>query len=439
MYDLGKIGMDIKINPKQKKWEITATVPGDKSIAHRALLISAISSGNSTICNLPASRDIQSTYTCLKRTGVQMRWQCNNNLLIQGRGLRGLKQPESFLPAGNSATTARLLSGILVGQSFNSTIQGDDSLSQRPMRRIIIPLTCMGARIISCNDGDTLPLCIKGTEHLHAIFYRAPLVSAQVKSAFLLASLFTDQASSYHESLLSRDHTEIMLKTRGLNLVRHNDILTIHPGEPQGADMTIPGDFSTAALLIALALSLPAAHVKIKNVGLNPTRTAFLDILRRMGARIYIAETVKQYGESVGDIEVCSSQLQGVSLYKDDIIGALDEIPLLAGVAALAQGRTSIRGAEELAVKESNRLLSTAAELSRWGVPVHIYADGMDIEGGARHAGSEFYSHRDHRIAMLAIFLGANSISSSVIKQAECLSVSIPHFYEYLQQWQLVD
>ena len=408
-------------------------LPADKSIAHRSALFSAISRGESRIVGFPASADPQSTLTCLRGLGVDIR-QEDDALVIRGKGLRGLTESKQDLDCGNSGTTMRLLSGILAGQPFPSRLIGDASLSARPMQRIMSPLADMGARI-RADNGDRPPLQIDASQGpLRAITYRLPVASAQVKSCVLLAGLYADGETTVVETKPSRDHTERML---GLSRVTLGDesVITVTGGMTIPSRMwSIPADFSAAAFFLVAASTRDGSLIRMPRVGLNPTRTGLLDVLRAMGANILIENERDIGGEPIGDLVVKSAPLSGVKVAGDIIPNLIDEIPVLCVAALAADGVTEIRNAGELRHKESDRISAMVTGLRALGAQVEEYDDGLAIEGGHPLSGARIKTHHDHRIAMAFAVAGLMAGGSTVIEDADVASVSFPGFYEVLER-----
>jgi len=403
-------------------------VPSDKSIAHRAALFSAIADGTSRLVDYPESDDPASTLACLRGLGVDPHEQ-DEILVVEGRGLFGLQTPRRDLDCGNSGTTMRLLSGILAGQPFASVLTGDASLSVRDMSRIAEPLGRMGADI-ALTDGHA-PVRISGGGGLQGIEYELPVASAQVKSAVLLAGLYANGETSVIENVPSRDHTERMLGLPCVDLGGRR-IITIEGGKSiRARTWTIPRDFSAAAYFLVAAAILPDSALRIPRVGLNPSRTGLLDVLMAMGARIYIENERTVGGESVGDLVVFGSPLSGVEIGGDVVPNILDEIPILAVAASMADGVTVIREAGELRRKESDRISAMAVGLDRLGIDVMETDDGMEITGG-RLSGGMVDSFGDHRIAMAFGVAGLAASERVSIRGADCTSVSYPGFWQAL-------
>ncbi len=411
----------------------SVTVPGDKSISHRALMISAIAEGRSEIEGLSAAADPVSTRRCLVDLGIDIE-EKNGRVTVRGKGLRGLRAPANVLDAGNSGTTMRLLAGILVGQSFPSEITGDASLRNRPMQRVIEPLSRMGANIHG-TERSTAPLHIEPVPTLDPITYRMPMASAQVKSALLLAGLYAEGCTTVVEPVPTRDHTERMLgleieREQGTTLVRVQGGMKL-----EGRKYVIPGDISSAAFLLSAALLTPRSEVELRDVGLNPTRTALLDVLRHMGARIELSNRREVAGEPLGNIIARSSELStGFELKGSHVAALIDEIPILAVTAAFAKGVFVVREAQELRAKESDRIRAIVTNLRTLGVDVEEYEDGFALEGKHDLRGGEIESFGDHRIAMAFAVAGLRAHQGVTIRGAECVEISFPGFWDLLRQ-----
>ena len=407
------------------------TIPGDKSISHRAVMLGAISEGTTRITNFLRGADCLSTIACFRKMGIDIE-ESPDQILVHGKGLHGLQAPADILDAGNSGTTTRLISGILAGQSFESTLTGDASIQKRPMKRIITPLTMMGADVESLSGDGCAPLRIRGS-HLKGIDYHSPVASAQVKSCILLAGLYTDSVTSVTEPYVSRDHSERMLSSFGAALKTDGCTVSIQP-EPRlmGQEVAVPGDISSAAYFIAAALLVPGSELLIKNVGINPTRDGILRICRRMGADITILNRREHGREPVADLLVKHSPLKGTVIEGAVIPTLIDELPILAVMATFAEGSTVIRDAQELKVKESNRLDILVHHLSAMGADITGTEDGMVINGGRPLHGAVLESHLDHRIAMSFAVAGIAAQGETEILQADCVDISYPGFYRDL-------
>ncbi|MFQ5636405.1 MAG: 3-phosphoshikimate 1-carboxyvinyltransferase [bacterium] len=407
------------------------TLPGDKSISHRALMLSAIADGTSTIENLSDGLDVANTALCLQNLGIQVH-KTTGRVSVFGQGLCGLEPPLQPLDVGNSGTTMRLLAGILAGQSFESVLTGDASIRRRPMARIIEPLQKMGAGIATTN-GEHAPIHIHGRA-LQAIRYPMPVASAQVKSCVLFAGLYADGTTEVIEPCATRDHTERMLHSFGANIRKKGDCSSVQQCEQLKArDLFVPGDLSSAVFFIAAALMLPGSELHIKEIGLNPTRTAFLSTLIDMGAKIEIMNVINRNGELTGDLVVKHSDLTGKKIDDRLIPQLIDEIPILAVLASQAQGTTELRNAQELRFKESDRLDALSRNLSKMGVELQELEDGLIIHGPAKLNGAEIDSFGDHRIAMAFSIAALISEKETTLKDAECVSVSCPRFFNLLE------
>lgn len=415
------------------KGEITP--PPDKSISHRAVMFASLAKGESRIKNFLWAKDPISSLNAMKSLGVKIQVNDIKEIIVQGEGLQSLKEPEDVIDCGNSGTTIRLLSGILAGQPFLSILSGDESLRQRPMKRIIEPLRQMGVEICSRAENRFPPVVIRGG-NLKGISYEMPIASAQVKSAILLAGLFAKGDTTVKEPHKSRDHTEKMLKSMGVELyITNNTIKISQPSQELKAfDIAIPNDFSSAAFFIGGACLVPDSEVIIKNVCLNETRTGFLEVLRSMGAKIEIFNLKEQAGEPVGDILVKkSSGLKGVTVQGEIIPRLIDEFPILCIIATQAEGLTVIRDAKDLRAKESDRIKAMVTELSKMGVPIKEFEDGVEIKGPCKLKGTEVYSYKDHRIAMALSIAGLISEGKTTIIDADCVDISFPEFYDLLE------
>lgn len=417
---------------KIHKLEGKITVPGDKSISHRAVMLSSISRGTSRVSGFLRGEDCLSTIACFRGLGIEIEDR-GKEIVVQGKGLYGLKEPEDVLDAGNSGTTMRLLSGILAGQEFLTIVTGDGSLRKRPMARIAAPLRQMGATIEGRDKGNLAPLVIRGG-NLKAIDYASPVSSAQVKSAILLAGLYSQGNTIVREEIVSRDHTENMLTSLGANIKRENGVVTLEKSELFGQDIQVPGDISSAAFFMAAAAAIPGSHLIIEKVGLNPTRTGIIDVLKAMGADIQIDNLFTSGGEEIGDIIVKGKKLKATSLTKEIMPRLIDEIPVIAVIAAVAEGKTTITGAEELKVKESNRITAMVTEMKKLGIQVTELPDGMEIEGPNEIGGGQIESYGDHRIAMAMAIAGLFANAPVEIQNSECIAVSFPEFEERLKE-----
>lgn len=407
------------------------TVPGDKSISHRGIMLGALANGTTSITNFLKGADCLSTISCFQKMGIEIE-ETEREILVHGKGLHGLSAPKEILDAGNSGTTTRLISGILAGQNFSCDLTGDASIQKRPMKRIMTPLSMMGADITSVHNNGCAPLHIKGAP-LKGISYQSPVASAQVKSCVLFAGLYADGKTSVTEPFLSRNHSELMLSSFGAFVQTCGTTATIEP-EPvlTAQKVEVPGDISSAAFFIAAGLLIPGSELLIKNVGINPTRDGILRVCKQMGANLELLNTRTQCGEPVADILVKHSELNGTVIEGDLIPTLIDELPVIAVMAACANGETIIRNAEELKVKESNRLEIIVHHLSEMGCDITGTEDGMIIRGGKPLHGAVLDSHLDHRIAMSFAVAGLVADGETEITNADCVNISYPGFYRDL-------
>lgn len=413
------------LHKNQIKGEISA--PPDKSISHRGIMFGAISNGVTEIEGFLTGEDCLATVDAFRKMGIPIE-QNGSHVFVHGRGLQGLSQPDGPLYAANSGTTTRLLSGILAGQAFETIITGDPSLSKRPMKRIIDPLTQMGAHFTS-NSG-TLPLTIQG-RRLHGIQYQMPVASAQVKSCIMLATLYADSPSVIVEPYLSRNHTERMMQYFGGEVKTEGTSVSVAPvSELHAQKINVCGDISSAAFFMAIPYVLPNSSITVKNVGLNPTRTGIIDVLLQMGANLKIENQRLVSNEPVGDITCISSDLKGITIAGELIPRLIDEIPIIAVLAGFAQGKTIIRDAAELKVKESDRITCMANELTKAGIHVVPTDDGMIIEGAGQVKPAHFCHYNDHRIAMALSILAL--AGDCTMDEPDCVNISFPNFYHIL-------
>lgn len=411
-------------------------IPGDKSISHRAVMLGSIARGTTEISHFLNGADCLSTIHCFQKMGIEIE-QSKDLVLVHGRGLRGLKAPRGILDTGNSGTTTRLICGILSGQNFSSVLSGDDSLNSRPMKRIMDPLNQMGARITSIQDNNCAPLRIEqGT--LHGIRYVSPVASAQVKSSVLLAGLYADSPVSVTEPVLSRNHTELMLGSFGADISSelHADgsaTASVSPcAELYGQKIQVPGDISSAAYFIAAGLLVPGSRLLVKNVGINPTRAGFLEVCRKMGADIGYLNRQSQGGEETADLLVTPKPLTGTVIEGAVIPSLIDEIPILAVMAAFAEGTTVIHDAAELKVKETNRIQTVTENLLAMGAEIIPTEDGMIIHGTGALKGTQIQSHLDHRIAMAFSVAALAAEGTTTILDSQCVDISYPGFFAQL-------
>ena len=405
-------------------------VPGDKSISHRAVMFGALAKGTTSVTHFLEGADCLSTISCFQKMGIEIEKQ-DDKVLIHGKGLRGLNSPREILDAGNSGTTTRLIAGILAGQKFISELDGDASLRSRPMKRIMDPLNAMGADIRCRGENNCLPLRIVG-HPLTAIHYTSPVASAQVKSCVLLAGMYADGVTSVTEPFLSRNHTEIMLRSFGADIRSEGTTVSIRP-EPDllAQDITVPGDISSAAFFIAAGLLTPGSEILLKNVGINPTRAGILKVCQDMGADITLLNA-DYSGEPAADILVRTSSLKGTVIQGADIPTLIDELPVIAVMAAFAGGTTVIRDAAELRVKESDRIAVMTDNLRRMGADVEETEDGMIIHGGRPLHGAVIDPRLDHRVAMSFAVAGTVCEGTMDILDGDCVRISYPDFYKNL-------
>lgn len=424
---------NIKIYKKDHINAEIETAP-DKSITHRAIMLASISSGRSKINNYLKSKDCFSTINAFKELGVKI-FEMGNSLIIEGVGIEGLKQPDNIIDAGNSGTTVRLLSGIVAGNDIKVEIIGDESLSRRPMKRIIEPLTLMGAKIKAKED-NFLPLTIYGNSKLRPIVWESKIPSAQVKSCVLFAGMYANGETIYKEPFLSRNHTENMLEYLKIPIVKKENIVSIK-GRIKKIDpfeITIPNDPSSSSYFIAMGILLPNSKLVLKNVCVNPTRIGFINTLIKMGAKINFVNTKLLYNEPVADIIVETSRLKSIKISSEDIPSMIDEIPLLAVVATQCDGVTEIRGAHELRVKESDRIRTITTELQKLGAKIIEQEDGMIIMGNTKfmvdNSQITLNSYKDHRIAMSLAVAGCLCDAEVIIEDADCVDISFPNFWQ---------
>lgn len=413
----------------------TLAPPGDKSISHRSALLNAMAQGEAMVTNYSPGGDCASTLRCLRALGARVAsLEAEGSFAIQGMGLDGFREPDNVLNAGNSGTTMRLLSGLLAGQPFLSIVSGDSSLRSRPMDRVITPLRQMGAHIQGRYNDSKAPLVIRGGM-LRGIEYTLPVASAQVKSCITIAGLFAREETVLHQPAASRDHTELMLQQMGATLIEDGLTLTIKPAqELKPLDIQVPADISSAAYWLVAAVCHPSARVTVTNVGINPTRAGIIEALQNMGARLTIANRRVQGGEEVADVTAESSDLTATEVAGDLIPRLLDEAPVLALAACFARGTTLIRDAQELRVKESDRIKTTVQELSRLGADIRELPDGMAIHGRGSLHGAAGQSHGDHRLAMTLGIAGLLAPGEMEVRGAESASISYPGFWEDLDK-----
>lgn len=417
----------------QKPLRGEITVPGDKSIGHRAVIFGSIANGRSRIFNLSAGEDNKRTVQAFRDMRVNI-WSEGGALCVEGRGWDGLSKPRDTIDCGNSGTTMRLLSGVLAGRPFVTRLDGDASLRRRPMQRVIDPLSRMGARIASQEGKGLAPLEIQGGR-LQAIDYPMPIASAQVKSAILLAGLQADGVTTVEEPQNSRDHTELMIKGFGGEVKIQCRSVSVKGGQTfSGREVRIPGDISSAAFFLVAAATIPGSEVMVRDVGVNPTRDGVIEILRRMGAKIASLNERIETGEPVADLKVSGGGLKGVEIGPEIVARTIDEYPILAVAGAIADGVTRIAGVKELRYKESDRIATMTEGLRKLGARVEEREDGMTIHGGKRLQGTVVKSYGDHRVAMSLAIAGLTSDGGSVIDDAGCVDISFPTFFRLLDQ-----
>ena len=400
-------------------------VPGDKSISHRAVMLGSLANGVTEISGFLKGADCLSTIDCFRKMGIDIDIN-GENVTVHGNGLRGLKKPDEMLYTGNSGTTTRLLCGILAGQNFDTSITGDASIQKRPMGRVVQPLSMMGAKI----ENEYCPLYITGTK-LHGIDYKMPVASAQVKTAIILAGLYAYGETVIHEIEKSRDHTELMLSAMGADLTVDNLDITVKPTNDLTAfNVDVPGDISSAAFFLVLGAIMPNSQITVTNVGINPTRTGIIDVLKDMGADITLENVHTSAGETVADITVRSSSLKGTTVGGDIIPRLIDELPIIAVAAVFADGQTVIKDAQELKVKETNRIRAVVDEFNKCGIDITETDDGMIINGGKSIHGADFKTYGDHRMAMSLTVLAQLADGESTLDDSDCACVSYPTFFD---------
>lgn len=400
-------------------------VPGDKSISHRAVMLGSLANGVTEISGFLKGADCLSTIDCFRKMGIDIDIN-GENVTVHGNGLRGLKKPDEMLYTGNSGTTTRLLCGILAGQNFDTSITGDTSIQKRPMGRVVKPLSMMGAKI----ENEYCPLYITGTK-LHGIDYKMPVASAQVKTAIILAGLYADGETVIHEIEKSRDHTELMLSAMGADLTVDNLDITVKPtNDLTAVNVDVPGDISSAAFFLVLGAIMPNSRITVTNVGINPTRTGIIDVLKDMGADITLENVHTSAGETVANITVRSSSLKGTTVGGDIIPRLIDELPIIAVAAVFADGQTVIKDAQELKVKETNRIRAVVDEFNKCGIDITETDDGMIINGGKSIHGADFKTYGDHRMAMSLTVLAQLADSESTLDDSDCACVSYPTFFD---------
>ena len=409
------------------------TVPGDKSISHRSIMLGSLAEGTTMVHGFLHGEDNHATLNAFRAMGIGIEELADGVLRIAGKGLDGLQEPQTVLDCGNSGTTIRLMTGLLSGQSFFSVLTGDRYLCRRPMKRVVGPLASMGAQIWGRGGGDLAPLAIRGSR-LQAVDYTSPIASAQVKSALMLAGLYAEGVTTVREPHLSRDHSERMLRYFGAEVQPFAGGVSIS-GRPrlQGREVQVPGDISSAAFFLVAALITPGSELLIRNVGVNPTRSGIIDILQQMGGKLELLNPRELSGEPVADILVRSSALRGIDIGGEVVPRAIDEFPVVAVAASFAEGTTTIRDAKELRVKETDRIAAMTAELTKLGGRVEAREDGMVVQGVEGLSGGAVTSHGDHRIAMSMAVAALRASGSVTIDDTACTATSFPNFWELLQ------
>lgn len=416
-----------------QKLEGEITIPGDKSISHRSIMFGAIANGTTTVSNFLKGEDCLSTIDCFKELGVKIEEQ-DDKIIIDGKGWESLREPIHFLNVGNSGTTIRLMLGLLSGRPFHSTFIGDDSIGKRPMKRVIEPLRKMGAKVDGRSNGEFTPLSLRGGG-LTPISYPMPVASAQVKSSLLLAGLQAEGTTKIIEPSKTRDHTERMIQQFGGEV--ETDGLTVTVKGPQtliGTDVVVPGDISSAAFFLVAGAIVPGSNIRLLNVGLNPTRTGIIDILENMGAAMTIIPQLSETYEPRGDIQIEFTNLKSTVIEGDVIPRLIDEIPILALLATQAEGTTVIKDAQELKVKETNRIDTVVGELKKLGADITATEDGMIINGPTELYGGTVSSHGDHRIGMMLAVASLISKGEVTLENYEAIAVSYPNFFNDLHQ-----
>ena len=419
---------------KPLKGEIT--VPGDKSISHRGIMFGSIAKGTTEITGFLNSADCNSTINCFRQMGVSITKTDKHTVLVEGKGMRGLSAPADYLDAGNSGTTVRLMSGILSAQPFSVTVTGDSSIQKRPMKRIMEPLSLMGADIISLHDNDCAPLVING-KSLHGITYTTKTASAQVKSSILLAGLYADSKTTVTEPAVSRNHSELMLRAFGADLSVSGKTVILNPAQELFAQkVEVPGDISSAAYFIIAGLITPGSELLIKNVGINETRDGIIRAVKAMGGKLTLLNERIACGEKVADILVEYSELNATTIEGKIIPTLIDELPVIAVLAACAKGQTIIKDAAELKVKECNRIDAVTQNLSAMGADITATDDGFIINGGKELHGTAIETFHDHRIAMSFAIANLVADGENTYDHPECVNISYPTFFEDLQKLQ---
>lgn len=414
-----------EVIPVNKPLKGSVEVPADKSISHRAAMFGALTKGKISVTNFSSGADCKSTLKVLKQLGIDIQYTSEKNIIVSGKGFI---EPKEILDAGNSGTTTRLMTGILAGSGFYSILTGDESLRSRPMARVINPLKDMGAKIYARENDTKAPITIIGS-NLTGIDYNSPIASAQVKSAILLAGLSADGMTSVTEPFVSRDHTERLLTYLDADILIKENKVSINKSELVPKDITIPGDISSAAFFLVAAAIIPDSEIIIKNIGLNKTRTGIIDVLKNMGAEITILNEKLECGEEVGDIKICYSNLKGVTIESEIIPRLIDELPVIAVAATQAEGKTIVKGAEDLRHKESDRIKAVYTELKKLGACIEETEDGFIIHGKTQLKGNcTLECYHDHRIAMSGFVAGMIANSPLLINEFDWVNISFPEF-----------
>ncbi|MEH7109332.1 3-phosphoshikimate 1-carboxyvinyltransferase [Bacillus sp. JJ1764] len=423
----------LKLKTKVKSLRGEITVPGDKSISHRSVMFGSIAHGETIVTNFLPGEDCLSTISCFRKLGVTIK-EDGEKLRISGKGFSGLTEPKEILDVGNSGTTIRLLLGILAGRPFHSSLVGDQSIGKRPMTRVTVPLSKMGAAIDGRNNGCYTPISVRGGS-LAPIHYELPVASAQVKSSLILAGLQADGESTIIEPVETRDHTERMIRWFGGEIKKDHNVIKVKGGQKlTGTEIHVPGDISSAAFFLVAGAILPESEIVLKNVGLNPTRTGIIEVMEKMGADLEIVQQNQSQFEPAGDLVVRTSNLKGTVIEGNLIPKLIDEIPIIALLASQAEGVTVIKDAEELKVKETNRIDTVVHELQKLGVSIVATDDGMIINGKCKLMGGQVSSHGDHRIGMMLSIAALLCDDEVQLDQSEAISVSYPNFFTHLDK-----
>lgn len=422
----------IKLQANQSPLQGSLRVPGDKSISHRSIMFGAMAKGDTTINGFLLGDDCLSTISCFKKLGVDIQIS-GTNVTITSDGMENWKEPIDILDTGNSGTTTRLMLGILAGSQVHSVLIGDESIAKRPMKRVIQPLRQMGALISGRCDGQFTPLAVQGTQ-LSAIDYTMPVASAQVKSAILLAGLRAKGVTTVRESEVSRDHTERMLRQFGAEITTEKGVIKLQGGQKlTGTHVEVPGDISSAAFFLVAGAIAKESSIRLEHVGLNPTRTGIVDVLQQMGANLEIELNNSESEEPIGTLTIKSSKLNAIEIGGELIPRLIDEIPIIALLATQAHGTTVIKDAEELKVKETDRIAAVVHELKKLGADIEATDDGMIIKGPVTLSGGKLQSYGDHRIGMMGAIASVISTQPIEIEHASCISVSYPNFFDHLR------